>query len=96
MEGVGLHREKISHVTAVSAHHDVFAFAETIITPYLNFLPERFSFNRGKRPRSDWQVDTVMYRRMSGGRETQSCRHVTCAAPHTIAALFAALSNSTS
>ena len=76
-----------SHVTVVCAHHDVPAFAETSITPYPNFLTERFSFNCGNHLRSDLQVHTTCYyRRIDHRREgigeerNQSCRHVMCVA----------------
>ena len=55
------------------------AFTETSIKPYSNFLTERFLFNRGKRPRSYWQVHTKYYRRISekgGHRGVLSSRYV--------------------
>ena len=81
------------------AHHDVPAFAETSVKPYPNFLTEQFLFNRGKRPGSYWRVHTNIITGEGGiGRKETSHVVTLCVRrvlpPHTIAALFAALSNS--
>jgi hypothetical protein len=93
-------KQRSCYCRAVCAHHDdVPAFTETSIKQYSNFLTERFLFNRGKRPRSYWRVHTITggYQEIRGRKETS--RVVTLCVrrvlpPHTIAALFAALSNS--
>ena len=77
IDGVsGIERnEPCYHV--VCAHHDA-ALAETSITPYPNFLIERFLFNRGKRPRSGWLVhnDTITGGCQKGGKPVASSRYV--------------------
>jgi len=50
--GHGIEKET-SHVTIVCAHHGVFAFVETSITPDPNSLIEQFLFNCSERPHSD-------------------------------------------